>query len=635
MNVISTSRARWIGAVALTLALFGTLAVSTQATAAPTVAPSFGPTAGGSNVTVLTPQVTVQTFEAGFSGAFFAATTGETFGWGATASQFPSAGGANAPVQLSEALGVNFTHFGSSSTFAIALGDDGNIYGSGQGTSGQLGDGTFSAQSLTTATMPLGVSEFTGFAVGQFFVLAMGDDGVLYSWGANTKGQLGDGSTTNSGVPVAVTLPSGVSEFTQFAAGRETSYALGDDGVLYAWGANALKQLGAGPGYDAQSQVTAPVPVALPGGTVVSSIAATYNNGFALDENGALYAWGSDANGTLGTGGQTDVFPVTPVSTPAQTLMPSGVAAYSAVAVTMGGAIFALGDDEQWYSWGYNGYFELDEGGINRSTPDLVPTPNGVDFIDIVGGGYTAYAIGSDGLLYGWGLNGSGQVGAGSDETLLLQPTNVLLQHAAVSADFGGSAATSVTNIAGGSFTAITPAHGAGQVDITIDWTLNGVEMTPVTYPSSFLYTDVPPAGPTITMSGPAKVTITRGSSHKWNITVTEGDAPITSAPVVTSPDGVADAVTVTEDAVTFESAGLAFGSYGFTVTWTDENGIALSQPFTVTLTGSDDGGGDDHHKLPNTGGAELGWLGNLGALAALLGAAAMFRNVRTQRRSR
>lgn len=621
MNVTSAFRARWIGAAALTVALASTFALTGTAHAAAPVTPSYGPTAGGSSVTIVTPQVTIDTLNAGFVGAFFSADTGEAFSWGAGFAQFSSAGDANAPVQISAPSGVHFTRFGSSSSFAMALGDDGNLYGSGQNTFGQLGDGSFTSQTLSTVTLPSGVTGFTDFALGQSYVLAMGDDGVLYSWGAGGSGQLGNGNSINSNVPVAVFLPLGVNSFTQFAAGKDTSYALGDDGVLYAWGSNASYALGAGPAHNGTNQVTIPIPVALPGGTAVAKIVATYSNAFALDENGVLYSWGSDANGALGTGGQSDVYEISPVSTPAPVLFPAGVSAYSEVS-TSTGSIFVLGDDLKWYSWGHNGYFQLDASGISRSVPGPVPTPTGVDFIEVVGGGYTSYAIGSDGLLYSWGLNGSGQGGVGNDDTLLRVPTKVKLQHAAVSADFGGAAATNVSNAGAGTFTAVTPAHVAGQVDVTVGWTLNGFAMTPVVYAASFLYTDVPPAGPTITTSGPTTVNIKQGGSHTFALTVTEGDSAITAEPVVTSADGVEANVTVTATGVSFDSEGLAPGRYQFTVTWTDDAGIAASQLFTVNVAdpNSADDNQDNNHKLPNTGSAEVNWLGTIGGFSMLLG---------------
>ena len=635
MTATFTSRTRWIGAAGLAVAFSFALTLAGPAQAVAPVTPSFGPTTGGSNVTIVTPQVVVDTFEAGFSGAFFCASTGEAFSWGASVSQLNSSANIEAPALMSEPVGVNVTHYGSSSTFALVLGDDGNIYATGQGTFGELGDGTFAAQTLTTVLMPLGVTGFTEFSIGQNFVLAMGDDGSLYSWGKNLDGQLGDGSTINKGAPVAVALPPGVTAFTQFAAGLSTAYALGDDGVLYSWGNNTSHQLGAGTTYDGQVRTTTPVPVALPGGTVVSKIAATYNNGFALDEQGVLYSWGSDAAGALGTGGQSDASQTSTVSTPQATLLPPGVNSYSEISTSVA-SVYVLGDDLQWYSWGFNQYFQLDQSGANRSVPGLVPTPNGVDFIQVIAGGFTAYARGSDGLLYSWGLNINGEAGVGGGDYFLLRaPTKVLLQHAAVSADFDGVAATSVTNTVPGRFTAVTPAHAAGQVDVSVGWTLNGFAMTPVTYQSGFLYTDVPPEGPQITIGGATEVTIAPGESHTFAVTVTEGDAEITDEPVVTSPDGIESAVTVTPSGIIFDSTGLDSDIYQFTVSWTDANAITASQLFTVTVASGDgnEANQDGRDDLSNTGGPDLAWLSGTGALLALLGASIVVGNARRKAR--
>ncbi|HMJ89392.1 MAG TPA: hypothetical protein VK530_06230, partial [Candidatus Acidoferrum sp.] len=88
---------------------------------------------------------------------------------------------------------------------------------------------------------PAGVSRWVSVSAGYNHTLALADDGRVFAWGWNQNGQLGNGSTTNTGTP---TLIPGVIA-TAIAAGRQHSLVIADCGVL-AWGDNLNGQLGIG-----------------------------------------------------------------------------------------------------------------------------------------------------------------------------------------------------------------------------------------------------------------------------------------------------------------------------------------------------------------------------------------------------
>ena len=99
--------------------------------------------------------------------------------------------------------------------------------------------------------------------------MAVTSTGAVFSWGKNYNGDLGNGSTTDSDVPVKVSLPAGT-KVTAVAAGGEHNLAVTSTGAVLAWGYNSDGQLGNG-GTGASN---VPVNVSLPAGTTVTAVAA-------------------------------------------------------------------------------------------------------------------------------------------------------------------------------------------------------------------------------------------------------------------------------------------------------------------------------------------------------------------------
>ena len=305
------------------------------------------------------------------------------------------------PTVITLPGGVTPTGGAAGGDHTLAIGSNGALYAWGLGTDGQLGNGT-----TTSSSTPVQVSLPPGVvpvavAAGDDHSLALGSNGTLYAWGYNGYGQLGNGTKTTEDTPVTVTFPSGVTAIA-IAAGEDLSLALGSDGNVYAWGDGNLGALGQGN----QRNSSTPLKVPLPSGVTASAIAAGGRFGMAIGSDGKLYSWGDGDNAELGDG--TNTFSTTPVVVE----MPSGV---SASVISAGGDhAMAIGSNDLLYSWGMGTDGQLGNGGTTKeSIPFRVSMPTGVTAVAITGGLDSSLAIGSDGNLYAWGEGDAGELGNG------------------------------------------------------------------------------------------------------------------------------------------------------------------------------------------------------------------------------
>ena len=210
----------------------------------------------------------------------------------------------------------------------------------------------------------------------------------------------------------SVTISAGVTGFAAVAAGGDSAYAIGDDGHIYAWGDGSSGQLGNGAfvGSHLPVQVSSG---AIPAGVTIVQIVAGYSaSAWLLGSDGHIYSWGSDTSGALGDGGSTNQ------DTPVRVLagaIPLGVTITQIAAG--GSSAYALGSNGYVYSWGLNSQGQLGNGTL---TPSSVPVqvsagaiPLGVRVTRIIGGYSNAFAFGSDGHIYSWGGGGLGDLGDG------------------------------------------------------------------------------------------------------------------------------------------------------------------------------------------------------------------------------
>ena len=265
---------------------------------------------------------------------------------------------------------------------------------------GELGNGTTSNSSVPVPVSNL--SGVTSIAAGNYFGLAIKSDGTVWDWGSNDAGQLGNGTTTNSSVPVQA---EGLTHVIQVAGGGEPKYAgqsvaLESNGTVWTWGYNFQGQLGLG------NTTAVDVPTEVPHFTGVTAIAAGGADTYALQSSGTVWAWGSGAQGELGTGGGHSS------STPVQIQgLPSDIVAIGAGYEQA----FAVASNGTVWAWGTDTDGQLGDGGAcgkSCTTPVQVETLSSP--AQVTGGYAHSLAAASNGTVWAWGDNAYGQLGNGT-----------------------------------------------------------------------------------------------------------------------------------------------------------------------------------------------------------------------------
>jgi alpha-tubulin suppressor-like RCC1 family protein len=300
------------------------------------------------------------------------------------------------PVDVS-GLMSGITAIATGSGHTCALTDGGGVRCWGYNDGGQLGKGT-TTDSGVPVPVPVDVSGLgsgvAAIAAGSH-TCALTSGGGVKCWGWNRQGQLGNGTTTNSSTPVDVSgLASGVAAI---AAGAYHTCALTSGGGVKCWGIDGLLGNGLTTGS------TVPVEVSgLAGG--VTAIAAGSLHTCALTSGGGVKCWGSNTYGKLGDGTTTKSTVPVDVSGPMSGVTAIAVGGYHTCAVTRGGGVKC---------WGYNGYGQLGDGTTTgrRIPVDVSGIASGITAI-AAGDVHTCALTGGGGVSC-WGRNSSGQLGIG------------------------------------------------------------------------------------------------------------------------------------------------------------------------------------------------------------------------------
>ncbi len=271
---------------------------------------------------------------------------------------------------------------------SVGIKQDGTLWAWGDNSKGQLGDGTTANK---TSPVKIGTDTWLSIAAGPLLTLAIKQDGTLWAWGDNLYGQLGDGTSNRKNSPVKI----GNDTWLSIATGYYHSLGIKQDGTLWAWGLNLDGQLGDG----TTDYRTSPVKIST---DTWRSVTAGGNHSLGVKQEGTLWGWGDNVHGQLGDG------------TPAKKTSPVKIGTDIWQSVGGGGFYHSLGikQDGTLWAWGKNNHGQLGDGTTaDKTSPVKIGTDS---WLNIQAGTFHTLGIKQDGTLWAWGKNETGQLGDGT-----------------------------------------------------------------------------------------------------------------------------------------------------------------------------------------------------------------------------
>ena len=296
---------------------------------------------------------------------------------------------------VSKAGAQSVTKIAGQYDHSLFLESDGSLWGMGANPDGELGPGAYSTAPSYTTNQPVQImaSNVTAIAAGFYHSLFVKSDGSLWTMGANSYGQLGDGTYNGTNQPQQIMA----SNVTAIAAGYGHSLFLKSDGSLWGMGYNGDGELG--PGFI--NNTNQPVQIMA---SNVTAVAAGYYHSLFLKNDGSLWGMGYNGDGELGDGNYNS------------TNQPQQIEASNVTAIAAGddNSLFLKSDGSLWVMGG-NGDGQLGDGTYNNTNrPEQILASN---VTAIAAGFYHSLFLKSDGSLWGMGYNQYGELGDGTYAT--------------------------------------------------------------------------------------------------------------------------------------------------------------------------------------------------------------------------
>ena len=320
------------------------------------------------------------------------------------------------PTSLIHLYGVVMVATGGRHTCAVVRMETSDIVKCwGANDNGQLGTGTTAESRTPVDVVGIGGMRVTVLTAGSDHTCVLLETGEVRCWGANNRGQLGDGSTAaSSNVPRPVAVPGGENVIA-IASGQSHNCLLSDGGHVYCWGYNEFGQVGDGVMPPPDEYLTPTRVTSLSGS--VTAVDAGGNHSCALNDAGAVQCWGANDSGQLGNDVTTPLINASPVSVVEGSGLTTRLTGVQSIALGFSHTC-ALMNDSRVKCWGWNANGQLGVGSNNdHHAPVFVQASPGSDLAGVstvFPGGYHTCAVMGDTRAMCWGKNMDGQLGDGS-----------------------------------------------------------------------------------------------------------------------------------------------------------------------------------------------------------------------------
>jgi len=279
---------------------------------------------------------------------------------------------------------------GNATSFALL--EDGSLWGWGSNNRGELGQGfevfyvlpELQRTHILEDVIFVSSNGWGGASEISSHVLAIKSDNTLWAWGGNERGQTGVGSREHRHTPTHV-----MDNVVFVSAGGRHSLAILEDGSLWGWGSSEWGEIGV-EGFDA---ILNPIRIM----EDVVYVAAGMTHSAAIRSDGSLWVWGDNRMGQIGNGLREDI--TAPMEVMQDVVMVSLGWAHTLVLTTNG---------EVWF-WGHNG--DALYGGVNYPGGALEPIKIAENMKFIESSLLSSFAIDQNNVLWGWGSDTYGQLG--------------------------------------------------------------------------------------------------------------------------------------------------------------------------------------------------------------------------------
>ena len=297
-------------------------------------------------------------------------------------------GGASSPIQIPG----SWRSVSNDQQWNIISGvkTDGTMWAWGQNNQGQFG---LNNRTLYSSPVQIPGEWSDNYVIGYLSSAMVKSDGTLWVSGFNNDGNLAQNDRTARSSPTQVpgtwSTTEGAVITNVYGAG-----AIQSDGTLWGWGDNHHGQLGQ------NNRTYYSSPIQIPG-TTWSLLGGTHYSRFGIKTDGTLWGWGHNHYGVLGLGpGSTSDKKSSPTQIPGT---------WSAIANSAAASTAAINTDGELFMWGSNAYGQLGQNNlIQHSSPTQIP---GTTWSKISISNDSMSAIKTDGTLWGWGKSTGGQLG--------------------------------------------------------------------------------------------------------------------------------------------------------------------------------------------------------------------------------